>query len=134
MKKSFHILLIEDDQDDIELLQAALKDNNVSCTMDVVMQGDRVVPWLQTSENRPDLIVMDLNIPKIHGKELLRNIFSIVPYRYIPIIVLTTSSANDDREYCLGIGAKKFITKPCTIDGFNQTVQAIVETAMPAAE
>lgn len=129
MKKALRILLIEDDIDDVDLLKEALSENDVHYQMQVIMEGDKVFSYLQTVEALPQIIVMDLNLPKTDGKEILQEIKSSSPLTQIPIIVLTTSSSKDDIDYCNKMGISKFITKPATIDGWNSTIHSIVHIA-----
>jgi DNA-binding response OmpR family regulator len=129
MKKALDILLIEDDIDDVDLLKDALLENEVNYQMQVIMEGDKVFTYLQTLENLPEIIVMDLNLPKTGGKEILQEIKSASPLTKIPIVVLTTSSSKDDIDYCNKMGISKFITKPATIDGWNSTIHAIMHVA-----
>lgn len=125
--KKIRILLIEDDADDVQLLQEALQDNNVDCTVDVVMEGDRALPYLKGAATLPDIIVMDFNLPKLHGREILTLIRSDKNFIHIPVIVLTTSASPHDIKFSVEHGADKFITKPSSIQGFNETVQMITE-------
>lgn len=127
--KKINILLIEDDADDVELLQEALSDNKVDCKMDVVMEGDKVVPFLAAAAELPDVIVMDFNLPKLHGREILTLIRQMPNYASIPVVVLTTSASPHDMQFANDNGANRFITKPSTIQGFNQAVRTIVEIA-----
>lgn len=129
MKKSLDILLVEDDIDDVDLLKDALNDNNVSYEMAVIMEGDKVYNYLKESERLPGIIVMDLNLPKTDGKEILQEIKSNFPFIDIPIIVLTTSSSRDDMDYCNRMGISKFITKPVTMEGWNTTINSILDVA-----
>jgi DNA-binding response OmpR family regulator len=129
MKKPLDILLVEDDIDDVDLLKDALNDNNVSYEMEVIMEGDKVYNYLKESERLPGIIVMDLNLPKTDGKEILQEIKSNSPFIDIPIIVLTTSSSPDDMAYCNSMGISKFITKPVTIEGWNTTINSILDVA-----
>ena len=127
MKKSLQILLIEDDPDDVELFREALNDNHVLHDMHVVMQGDEVIPHLQQSSTLPEVILLDLNLPKIHGKEILKTLKSGDAFKDIPVVILTTSSAKTDIEFCLNAGAEKFITKPTNTEGFDQLVTAVID-------
>ncbi|MCW3109972.1 MAG: response regulator [Segetibacter sp.] len=129
MKKALDILLIEDDIDDVDLLKEALLENNVHYKMQVIMEGDKVFNYLQTIETLPEIIVMDLNLPKTDGKEILQEIKSTFSLTQIPIVVLTTSSSKEDIDYCNKMGISKFITKPATIEGWNSTIHAIVHVA-----
>ncbi len=130
MKKPLDILLIEDDIDDVDLLKDALEENNVLYQMEVIMEGDKVYSYLETIDTLPEIIVMDLNLPKTDGKEILHEIKSSSPFTEIPIIVLTTSSSKEDIEYCTRMGISKFITKPSTIEGWNSTIDSIVNVAL----
>ncbi|GAB3556388.1 response regulator [Spirosoma fluminis] len=130
MKDDIRILLIEDDQDDVDLFRYALSSNAMSCKLDVVMEGDLVAPYLQTCAHLPDVIVMDLNLPRVHGREVLQLIKSTDVFRTIPLVVLTTSSALDDQLYSLKLGANHFITKPTTIHGFGAAITAITSLAI----
>jgi DNA-binding response OmpR family regulator len=129
MEKPLDILLIEDDIDDVDLLKDALLDNNVSYQMEVIMEGDKVFNYLSSAEILPEIIVMDLNLPKTDGKEILQEIRSSSLLLEIPIVVLTTSSSREDIEYCTKMGISKFITKPATVDGWNSTINSIVTVA-----
>jgi CheY-like chemotaxis protein len=129
MNKALDILLIEDDIDDVDLLKDALLENEVNYQMQVIMEGDKVFTYLQTLENLPEIIVMDLNLPKADGKEILQEIKSSSALIKIPIVVLTTSSSKDDIDYCNKMGINKFITKPATIEGWNSTINSIIHVA-----
>ena len=129
MDKPLRIFLIEDDMDDIELLQESLKDNSVMFTMNIVREGDKVSTYLKECTVLPHVIVMDFNLPKVHGKDILKTIKSFDGFKDIPLLVLTTSTAKDDIDYSYKMGADKYLTKPSNIKGFNETVAAIVELA-----
>ena len=124
-----NILLIEDDQDDIDLMQDTLNDNGVDFTLEVIKQGDRVIPYLEMCQSFPDIILLDLNLPKMHGREILERIRSAPDFKNIPVAILTTSSSREDIQFCLKAGANAFLTKPSTVDGFNETIAAILELA-----
>jgi CheY-like chemotaxis protein len=124
------ILLVEDDQDDVELMQDALRDNGIEFTMEVVKQGDKVIPFLKVCKNFPNIILLDLNLPKMHGREILSRIKLSDDFKHIPVAILSTSSSKAEREFCLSAGATKFLTKPTTVDGFNKTIQSIMEIAL----
>lgn len=128
--KILNILLVEDDPDDVELMQDALRDKGIQFEMDVISQGDKVLPRLQSCKRFPNIILLDLNLPKMHGREVLSRIKLSDDYRHIPIAILTTSSSQSEREFCLSAGASHFLTKPSTVDGFNQTIETILKIAM----
>lgn len=124
--KKIKILLIEDDGDDIDLLKEAFDMNKINYHMDVVMEGDKAIPFLENILELPDVIVMDLNLPKLHGREILIQIKNSDEFSAVPLVVLTTSSLQDDIKFSYSMGANQYITKPNTIEGFNSTVQTIV--------
>jgi CheY-like chemotaxis protein len=126
---TLNILLVEDDQDDVELMQDALQDNGINFTMEVVKQGDKVIPFLKACKNFPNVILLDLNLPKMHGREVLSRIKLSEEFKHIPIAILTTSSSKSEKEFCISAGATDFLTKPATVEGFNKTIRSIVEIA-----
>ena len=129
MPEGIQIFLIEDDADDIELLEVSLKDNKIEYSMDVVMEGDKVEDYIMNCKKLPNIIVMDFNLPRVHGREIIKQIKSNKEFQNIPLLVLTTSTAREDIEYSYQMGADSFITKPTTIQGFNATVGTIVQLA-----
>ncbi len=127
-----HILLVEDDPDDIELLEAAFKGDHIPFRMDTVMQGDAVLPLLTSLSTLPDVIVLDLNLPRMHGREVLQLLKVSAPFQDIPVAILTTSSSTADREFCKEAGADIFLTKPSTVEGFQAVTRAILRAASAA--
>jgi DNA-binding response OmpR family regulator len=129
MPGKINILLIEDDQDDRELLEVALTDNEVPYELQYLNRGDLIIGWLKTAKVVPDLIIMDLNLPKLHGKEVICRIKEHDCFRKVPFLVLTTSSSQDDKKYCLDKGADLFLSKPSDMLGFSNLVEAILQLA-----
>jgi CheY-like chemotaxis protein len=123
------ILLVEDDSDDVQLLKEAMLENDISCEIEVIMEGDKVMPYLNSTDKLPDIIVMDFNLPKIHGKEVLVLIRASKAFASIPLVVLTTSASPHDIQFAQDNGANKFITKPNTIHGFNSAIETIISLA-----
>ena len=130
MASPLNILLVEDDQDDVELMQDALRDNDIQFTMEIVRQGDKVLPYLKTCKNLPNVILLDLNLPKMHGREVLSRIKLSEDFKQIPVVILTTSSSQAEKEFCLSAGASQFLTKPSTVEGFNKTIDTIMKIAL----
>jgi CheY-like chemotaxis protein len=127
--KSYHVVLVEDDPDDIELFKEALKETEIPHDVHVIMQGDIVLDHLVKKEKKPDIIVLDLNIPKRPGKEILGLLKSSAEFKKIPVVILTTSSSRADMEFCLKGGAEKFITKPVNSEGFEIMAKTIFSIA-----
>lgn len=129
MKNGIFILLVEDDPDDVELMQEALAANKVGYEMETINQGDRVLPYLKVCKKFPDVIILDLNIPKLHGREVLKELKASTELKNIPVAILTTSAAASERENCLTAGADLFLTKPSSVHGFNEMVSSILNIA-----
>jgi len=129
MDNALKILLIEDDPDDIELMQDALRSRSLDVHLDTIKQGDLVLPFLEKSDSHPNVIVLDLNLPKMHGREVLNTLKSSLKLKYIPVIILTTSSAKREMDYCLENGASEYLIKPVTMDGFSKVVNSIIRIA-----
>lgn len=127
MQNPLKILLVEDDIDDIELLEGALNDNSVVYEMEVLMEGDLVYPYLTNCSILPEIIILDFNLPKVHGRDILIQIKSRDKLKHIPVVVLTTSSAKEDMNFALENGASKFITKPTNINDLNKAIETILE-------
>jgi len=121
------IFLIEDDVDDIELLQDALA--GISHDLHIANDGDAAIDLIKSGSIVPDIIILDLNLPKIHGREVLHEIKSFDAYRHIPLVVLTTSSANEDITYAYENGANKYLIKPHTGDELKEIVKTILQLA-----
>lgn len=129
MAKLF-MLLVEDDPDDVELMRQALDDNGISYLIEVVNHGDRVIPHLDLCKKFPDIIILDLNLPKLHGREVLKKLKASDSFSGIPVAILTTTSSQSERENCLKMGAEAFITKPSSVAGFNEMVATILGIAV----
>ncbi|MES2648061.1 MAG: response regulator [Bacteroidota bacterium] len=130
MPATIKILLIEDDGDDVELLQEALNTNDVRFTMEVLNDGSEAIEYIKTCVECPHVIVMDYNLPKVHGKEVLKEIKATSLLKDIPLIVLTTSSSKTDMEYAYHMGADKFLIKPITMSEMKYTTSTIFEIAL----
>ena len=120
------ILLVEDDSDDIELLQEALKNHAIDFEMEVIKDGKSALDHFRTKKLAPDIIILDLNLPKVHGRELIIEIKKGLIFKNIPLLVLTTSSAKEDMEYSYKHGADKYLIKPTTMEKISETVRTIV--------
>lgn len=129
LKKTLRILLIEDDQDDVDLLKEAFEDNNVPYAMDVIKDGGLVADFMDKRVSFPDIIILDFNLPRVHGRELLKRFKASPHFKDIPLIILTTSSAKEDMEYAIREGADRFLIKPSTVQGLNSVISIIQEIA-----
>jgi CheY-like chemotaxis protein len=126
------ILLIEDDPGDELITREAFADNKIKNTLHVARDGQEGLDFLYrrgAHENAPtpDLILLDLNLPKYDGRQLLEMIKSDVELRHIPVVVLTTSSAEEDILRSYKLHANAYVTKPVDLDQFMKAVREIDE-------
>ncbi len=124
------ILLVEDNPGDVRLTQEALKDNKLRNNLSVVSDGVEAMRFLRRDGHyadapRPDLILLDLNLPRMDGREVLKEIKEDEALKRIPVVVLTTSKAEEDIIKSYNLHANCFITKPVDLDRFIQIVRAI---------
>jgi chemotaxis family two-component system response regulator Rcp1 len=128
--QAIQVLLVEDSPGDIRLTQEALKDAKIHINLHVVRDGEQAMSFLMregehANAPRPDLILLDLNLPKKDGREVLQEIKESPTLKIIPVVILTTSAAEADilRSYLLH--ANCYITKPVSLDGFLTVVKSI---------
>jgi CheY-like chemotaxis protein len=126
------ILLVEDNPGDVGLTRETLKDSKLLNHMSVVDDGVEALAFLRLEGKyakaiRPDLILPDLNLPKKDGREVLAEIKTDEQLRRIPVVVLTTSSAEQDILEMYDLHANCYITKPVNLDQFTEVVKAIEE-------
>ena len=126
------ILLVEDDPGDVELTRHALKDGKVFNSLNVVEDGVEALKYLRKEGDyadspRPDLILMDLNMPRMDGRETLEAIKSDESFRGIPVVILTTSDAQNDVARSYDLQASCYITKPVDLKQFTAVVKGIKE-------
>lgn len=132
---NIHILLAEDDPDDRLLTRRALEKSQLANTVDTVEDGEELMQYLRREGEyaeadaapRPGLILLDLNMPRMDGREALKKIKSDSELRRIPVIVLTTSEAEQDILQTYDLGVNAFVTKPVTFDDLANTLQALGE-------
>ncbi|MFF7203397.1 response regulator [Streptomyces sp. NPDC008141] len=123
--RPYDVLLVEDDLADAMLIGDALSERGAR-NLTQVEDGMAALDYLRNSENpKPDLIVLDLNMPRMNGRELLAIIKDDQALRTIPVVVLTTSAAPDDVTGAYQSHANAYVTKPVNLDDFNRAVQSI---------
>ena len=124
--RTLHLLLIEDNEGDILLTQEALSDIALRNSLTVMRDGEQALDFLQNSKNQlPDIILLDINLPRMDGKEFLSRVKTDPSLRHIPIVVLTTSSSGRDIKDAYTLYANCYITKPVDFDSFVQVIRAI---------
>src|SRR5690349_9167213 len=99
MKGQLALLLVEDDPDDVELMRQALDDNGVRYVVEVINHRDQVLNHLEMSKKFPDVIILDLNLPKLHGREVLKKL-KASKFSAVPVVILTTTSSQHEKENC----------------------------------
>jgi CheY-like chemotaxis protein len=126
------VLLVEDDPGDVLLVRESFQDHKVGNTLTVVSDGVEAMALLRregryTDAARPDLVILDLNLPRMNGTEVLAEIKSDQGLKSIPVVVLTTSEAADDVARSYQLHANAYITKPVDFERFRQIVHQIDE-------
>jgi len=124
------ILLVEDNLGDVRLTQEALKEGKVHNKLSVVADGVEAMAYLRQQGRfrtaaRPDIILLDLNLPKKNGREVLAEIKQDGELKHIPVVILTTSKADEDVLKSYNLYANCYITKPVDLDQFIRVVQSI---------
>ncbi len=127
------ILMADDDEDDCMLASEALAESRLANDLHVVQNGEELMDYLYRrgkyvdfgSSPRPGLILLDLNMPKKDGREALKEIKADPQLRQIPIVVLTTSKAEEDIYRSYDLGANSFITKPVTFAALVEVMKTI---------
>ncbi|AYA25910.1 two-component system, unclassified family, response regulator [Rhodococcus rhodochrous J3] len=126
------VLLVEDDPGDELMTREAFEDNKIGNTLHVVRDGEEALDFLYRRgeyENapRPDLILLDLNLPKYDGRQVLEQVKSDTDLTDIPVVVLTTSAAEEDILRSYKLHANAYVTKPVDLDQFIRAVRQIDE-------
>ncbi len=123
------ILLVEDNPGDVRLTVEALKEGKILNQMAVVADGIEAMDFLRNSDNqtRPDLIMLDLNLPRMSGREVLAAIKADEALRRIPVVVLTTSDSEQDILDSYNMHANCYVTKPVDLEQFIKVVRSIEE-------
>jgi CheY-like chemotaxis protein len=122
------ILIAEDNEDHYLLIRDALREAGFTHELPWVENGQDLLEYLQHKEPRPDLILLDLNMPKKDGREALQEIQSHPRLREIPVVVLTTSKSEEDRLRSHELGAQSFVTKPLTFDQWVDCMKKILNS------
>ena len=131
------ILMADDDEDDRDLTRDALEDTEYIERMRFVVDGQDLIDYLRSAgpyaspqsgtHPRPSIILLDLNMPRKDGREALAEIKSDLNLRRIPVVVLTTSSDDQDVRHAYDLGANSYITKPVTGSKLNEVLTALAE-------
>jgi CheY-like chemotaxis protein len=129
-ERSVEILLVEDNPGDVRLTVEAMREGEVPNNIEVVNDGVEAIAYLRkegkyAGKTRPDMIVLDLNLPRKDGREVLSEIKQDPSLRRIPVMVLTTSEAEQDIQRVYDLHANCYITKPVNLEQFFDMVKTI---------
>lgn len=141
-KRPLHIMVAENDEDDRALVTFAFADCKSLNYIHFVEDGEQLLTYLNqcgpsdvvTPTSRPDLILLDLDMPKMNGHEALRAIKGAPHLRSIPVVIFTTSRAVQDINSAYNVGANSFINKPSTYEGMVQAMTILTEYWAEIAE
>jgi CheY-like chemotaxis protein len=127
---AIEVLLVEDSPGDVRLTREAFKDAKVYINLHVAADGAEAMEFLRrqgkhSTAPRPDLILLDLNLPKKDGREVLEEVKESLTLRSIPVVILTTSSSDTDIARSYQSHANCYITKPVNLEGFLKVVRSI---------
>jgi CheY-like chemotaxis protein len=127
---ALELLLVEDDPGDVTITKEALEDSKLLINLHVVTDGEGAVQFLRQEAPyegvpRPDLVLLDLNLPRLSGREVLQIVKSDPDLRRIPIVILTTSNAEEDVLRSYDLHANAYVTKPVGFDSFVTVVRQI---------
>ncbi len=127
---AFELLLVEDNPGDVRLTKEALKDGRLLVNLHVVEDGVSAIEFLRRKGKHrhvpePHLILLDLNLPKMSGREVLKEIKTDPSLRHIPVIIMTTSKAEQDILNAYDLNANCYIAKPVDLDQFLHIIRSI---------
>lgn len=128
----FDILLVEDDPADAGLAKRALREGRIVCRVSHVRDGVEAMDYLRgagpfAGAPRPDLILLDLNMPRMDGRAVLAELKKDPDLKTIPVVILTTSDVDRDVNASYLLGANSFITKPMDMDAFFDAIRSVEE-------
>jgi CheY-like chemotaxis protein len=129
------LIMVDDDEDDCLLVEAALFEADFKCNFYCVKDGPAVFDYLNRhgsyedpeSSPRPDIILLDLNLPGMSGREVLMKLKSDERFRSIPVIILTSSADDEDISFCYDVGANTYIVKEPSFSGLLATTKVVKE-------
>jgi two-component system response regulator len=129
MNTSPTIMLVDDSPDDVALTLRAFKKNNINSKVMVASDGEEALQFLLPDDGScnpvPDLVLLDINLPKITGLEVLRRLRQDERTRYLPVVVLTTSNEERDIVETYDLGANSFVRKPVVFGDFLEAVRVL---------
>lgn len=119
------VWIVDDDEDDQQFIRSAFLNGNPSISVLSLRDGEELLPKLAESDELPRLILLDINMPRKDGFETLTELRSVAAYANLPVVMLTTSSSEEDCQRCLALGANDFLTKPLTYRELRQIAEQL---------
>ncbi len=119
------ILLVEDSEDDVELTLRALRRNGIRSHVEVARDGAAALDYLQGKGVLPAVVLLDLNLPKLSGLEVLERIRAHPRTRLLPVVILTSSGDEADLVKCYALGANSYVRKPVDYDAFLEAARQL---------
>lgn len=121
------VLLVEDSDEDADTVATAFARSGVDGALHRVASGDACIAWLTAARTMPRLVIMDLNLPGMDGREALRAIKSASAFKAIPVIIFSTSSSSQDRDLCFQAGANAYHVKSVRYPDHLQAVENLLQ-------
>jgi CheY-like chemotaxis protein len=130
MTGKVHVLLVEDNEADIDLTREMLAASRFDIRLSVAKDGVEAIEFLENAANwsepgRPTLILLDLNLPRKDGRQVLAVIKNNAQFRRLPVVVLSSSDAEKDITSCYDLGANSYIAKPADLNSFREAVRTL---------
>jgi DNA-binding response OmpR family regulator len=126
-KKLPTIFIADDDEDDVSFLKSALKEVNTSVKLIHFYNGRQLMNELKANATYPDLVILDLNMPVLDGRETLKQIRQNAKLMRVPVVILSTSTQANERNNCTNMGADEYYPKPYNYSSYISIVQDLKE-------
>lgn len=127
MAETIKVLLVEDSQADARLITEVFRDEKIMVDLDIARDGEEAMEYLLSEGNNPDLVILDLNLPRKDGREVLAEIKENKSLRTIPVVILTTSQSEEDILKSYKLNANCYVTKPIDLDQFIKIIKSLDE-------
>jgi CheY-like chemotaxis protein len=125
MSDSVSVLLVEDSRADVYIIEQCLHEAGLNCCTTVISDGEAALHFLQERGDQPELIILDLNLPKLSGIDVLRELMNNSQLPRVPIVILTSSDSPRDKANAAIVPHSCFLRKPMDLDGFMQVGRSI---------
>lgn len=126
MENAPTVWIVDDDEDDQLMIETAFKEVIFPLAIKQLSDGDELLPQLEKAPALPKLILLDLNMQRMNGFDVLAELRNISAYRKLPVVILTTSENEDDKRKSLNLGANGFLTKPCSLKAVISMLRRLV--------